>query len=246
MTRAARRLFLSDGTVVTSTDQLSNGAEVAVSAGEAFVKTRKPLVQMNHEPSHNEPSAVVESPKLPKPTKQMLLAAKQAYTRAAVRVLCDTVSIEGSVMDCCGAFDGPVAASLIVKGRQVHHTNDINANTYASTHEDATDPNAELWTSAAFQWIVTKPPPWLAADILPLAYEAAEVGVAMLADLDLLLSGSEWIAQTPPAIIALPRQLGPGQRGQSGLVWLLWDKECHYPNTVISKKSFLLEMDLAV
>jgi len=235
MHRAARRLFFESGAEVKSVDELRNGMNVYVSSGEAFVKHRR---------VKRTPARVAKLPPPVKPTRQGEDGLKLLlHTKAAVRILCTepSVVLSGRILDCCGGFDGPIAATLTEEGHNIYHTNDIQPSGYASSHDDATD--AAFWCRkdivVGLDWIVSKPPTRLALEIIPRAYEVAAVGVAMLMDVTLLQSGSEWLAEHPPALICLPHGNNLGNR-RSAPVWFCWAKgNRKQNNVVVGKRTFL-------
>lgn len=64
-------------------------------------------------------------------------------------------------------------------------TNDIDPTHQAMFHNDATRPDAAIWQQG-FNWVVTNPPFNRAAEILPIAFERARIGVAFLLRLSFL------------------------------------------------------------
>lgn len=238
MSRAARKLYLIDGTVVLRTEQLQNGDDVIVSAGEPFVKPRWTTTKPSSQ-THAVPSKPA-----PKPPSRKMAADSviRTHTKAAVRILCGALELtcRDSIIDPCGAFDGPVCSALIESGCQVRHTNDINTGLFASTHDDATD--STFWMREDVRgcdWVVSRPPAWLASKIMPHALQASKVGVAMLLHGDALLTGAEWLVQHPPSVVCLPLD-GTARRARQ--LWLVWDKTRQRGNVMISKARLADEM----
>merc|ERR1711924_110159 len=165
--KAARKLYLKDdGTTVTEARQLQNGSEIVVSTGESFVKTKASKAQRVQRKQPNAPGPSKPPPKVVEGAKVRL------QTKAAARILCSELglTVEDTVVDCCGGFDGAVAAALLECGCRMQHTNDISIKSYASSHEDATE--AAFWQREDVchcSWVVSRPPEWLAPEILPLA-----------------------------------------------------------------------------
>lgn len=110
-------------------------------------------------------------------------------TEAAVtKQLLKRVTIAGSVIEPC-AGNGAMA-NVIDKHQRVDavYTNDINPAWDCHCYADVTKPETwREWQKAnQCDWVITNPPFNQAAEILPLAYETATVGVAFLLRLSYL------------------------------------------------------------
>ncbi|MEG4286274.1 hypothetical protein QUB68_24395 [Microcoleus sp. A006_D1] len=156
---------------------------------------------------------------------------------AVTKQLLKRVSIAGTVLEPC-AGNGAIA-SVIDKheGIDVVYTNDINPAWICHCHADATKP--EIWRgwqeANQCDWVVTNPPFNQAALILPLAYEAATVGVAFLLRLSYLEPAGnrgEWLRShktklTNLIILGQPRPsfTGNGKTDSCTVAWMVWRKE---------------------
>ena len=124
-----------------------------------------------------------------------------------MRALQRRVLVSGAVLDCCGGMYDGVSMQLMTTN--IVQTNDICPTVKSHSHEDCSTPS--FWASVgSFDWVVTSPPFKLASSIVPLAVEAAKIGVAMRLRLDFLEASSsrEWIKLNPPcALVILPRRL---------------------------------------
>src|SRR5688572_7789216 len=91
------------------------------------------------------------------------------------------VDIRGAILEPC-VGDRSIANVLSERLGGTVYTNDIDRRWSAHEHADATDPKwwAEVLQAQAIDWVVTNPPFNVAAEILPLAFKRARVGVAML------------------------------------------------------------------
>lgn len=149
---------------------------------------------------------------------------------AATRVLLSRVRIAGVVVEpCVGAGD---IASVLAGPLRCVVTNDIDRSRPADFHRDATSPSA--WRvferEGQIDWVVTNPPFNRAEAIVPLAYEHARKGVAMLLRLSYLEpcgERAEWLAEHPPtAALVLPRIsfTGDGKTDSTTCAWFVWEK----------------------
>lgn len=145
----------------------------------------------------------------------------------ATRELLSRVHIKGSVIEpCAGA--GDIVAPLCDESRiTLVDTNDLDRNHVAKMHEDATD---QRWWAGLpeFDWVITNPPFSVAHKILPLAFEYAKTGVAMLLRITYLEpceGRSAWLNQYPPdGLIVLPRIsfTGDGDTDSATCAWMIW------------------------
>ena len=99
-----------------------------------------------------------------------------------VKSLLTVVPIFGAVFEPC-AGDGAIAKVLAQQDCHVI-TNDISKNQVTDYHFDATLPDE--YPDIDPDWIVTNPPYSVAHRILPIAWEKARVGIAMLLRLSYL------------------------------------------------------------
>lgn len=123
---------------------------------------------------------------------------------------------------CCG--DGRMAKQLQDRFEYVS-LNDIDRNSAARLHEDATDPHA-LWSRYASGWAITNPPFSRAGRMVPAAL-AHELHVAFLLRITWLepVEDRQWLARQPPtALLVLPRIdfIGAGQTDGATCAWMIW------------------------
>lgn len=153
----------------------------------------------------------------------------------AARELLSHVHIEDSVLECCSG-DNAIADAL--KPRLVC-TNDIDPSMPSDFHRDMAI--RESWTSTNFEWVVTNPPFSLAAQIVPLAYEFAGVGVAMLLRLSYLEPTKDrgaWLNKYPPTkLIVLPRIsfTGDGKTDSVTCAWMVWEKTAKAQRIIVAE-----------
>lgn len=119
-------------------------------------------------------------------------------------------------------------------------TNDLNPDTPADTHEDATDP--AFWVKQDAWWVVTNVPFNLADRIVPLAVE--RIGyvatVLRLSWLEPTGTRGEWLAAHPPSrLIVLPRHdfKGRGQTDSVTSAWMVWERGSHAQSIEIVSKA---------
>ena len=143
----------------------------------------------------------------------------------ATQELLKRVRITGAVLEPC-VGDGAIAGVLGCYVPHVH-TNDLDGNRLAGSHEDATD--ARWWASLPpVDWVVSNPPFGVAPKILPLALPRVRVGMAMLLRLSYLEpceGRAGWLAENPPAqLIVLPRIsfTGDGKTDSVTCAWMVW------------------------
>lgn len=165
---------------------------------------------------------------LPNPSADRIPMDFYETPPALTRVLLDRVEVGGVVYEPCnglGAISHLLAATEPVT-RLV--TNDLDAAKVADTHFDATTPAA--W-GGSYDWVVSNPPYRSAEAIIPRAYDAARVGVAMLLRLSYLEPArgrAAWLQAHPPttAIIVAPRpRFRPDKPKDNDSVtsaWFVW------------------------
>lgn len=159
------------------------------------------------------------------------------------RQLLERVDISGSVMELCvGEWDifNVLRPNLNITSL---YSNDIDPNVQAGYNFDATqgityNPYGQFPCFPSVDWYITNPPYNAAAKIIPLAYEHARVGIAMLLRLSYLepctktrrkdgVKRGYWLAKNPPTdLIILPRYsyTGDGKTDSVTCAWMVWDK----------------------
>ena len=152
--------------------------------------------------------------------------------KALTERLIAEVEIKGQVIEPC-AGDGAISSLFDNSiSNDLHHYPNFDPD-YAL---DATDPEAwEHWASEGYDWCVTNPPFVEASKILPLAWQHAEKGVAMLLRLSYLEPCSDradWLKEYADnltnVIIFNPRpRFREGISGSDNVTvaWLVWRKE---------------------
>jgi hypothetical protein len=147
----------------------------------------------------------------------------------ATRELLKSVGIKGTVFECSHG-DGAIT-SVIEQHRGVEYvwTNDVDESLAADFHFDVT--LRERWEKIGMaDWVVSNPPFNVAADIIPLAYEFAREGIAMLLRLSFLEpveNRGAWLNQHPPTdLIVLPRIsfTGNGKTDSVTCAWMVWER----------------------
>lgn len=167
-----------------------------------------------------------------------------------VEQLLKRVDIRGHVMELC-AGEGDIVRVLNKQSNFLVYptsdrifTNDLDPLLAADYHADATDPLSYVLTAIpgdrlpSVDWHVTNPPYNLAPKIIPLAFEHARVGIAMLLRLTYLepctrsrrkdaIRRGFWLRDHPPTdLIILPRYsyTGDGKTDSVTSAWMVWDK----------------------
>lgn len=146
------------------------------------------------------------------------------------------IPIGGWILECC-AGDLAIANPLKRAGQVL--TNDIDPNMPVMFHRDCVMENWDY--GAKIDWVVTNPPFNLAAEIVPLAYQAASEGMAMLLRLSYLepvKNRGEWLNKHPPTtLIVLPRIsfTGNGKTDSVTCAWMIWDKHTTSQQIIIAK-----------
>lgn len=148
----------------------------------------------------------------------------------ATEILLDRTPISGKILEPC-AGDGRIS-SVIERAGLAVMTNDIDARFDCNLSEDALGP--DLWHIATFDsgidWVVSNPPFTLADRLVPLAYEKAHVGVAMLLRLSWLeptQARGLFLEEHPPSrLLVLPRISfdGSGKTDNVTCAWFIWNR----------------------
>lgn len=147
----------------------------------------------------------------------------------ATSELLKRIHVRGVVLEPC-VGKGDIARVLLKdQGIVAVPTNDLDRAHQADSHFDATD--SRSWGfGTPIDWVVTNPPFTVAHKILPLAYQHARVGVAMLLRLTYLEpceGRAAWLAEYPPDhLIVLPRIsfTGDGDTDSVTCAWMVWSK----------------------
>jgi len=146
------------------------------------------------------------------------------------------VCIEGTVLECASG-DNAIVNPLRDIGLTVI-TNDINTNLDTDYHLDITKPDSYLELPKV-DWIITNPPFTSVNQLLPLAFNHVNIGLALYVRKtiteptfdrqDWLQDYQEHLAQ----IIFCPRVsfTGDGKLDNCSCDWLIWTKE-KAPNTI--------------
>lgn len=156
------------------------------------------------------------------------------------------VSIRGCVFECC-VGDGAIARPLATD-RTFVYTGDIDSGWSPMVLGDANDKGfwdaAESLVSDWIDWVVTNPPFNEASTIVPIAYNRAAKGIAMLLRLSFLepveLRGA-WLNEHPPtSMIVLPRIsfTGNGKTDSVTCAWMIWEKGKQGTITVAENPKF--------
>lgn len=149
----------------------------------------------------------------------------------ATEILLRHVVVTGTIFEPC-VGDGAIAR--VVDRRGTVFASDIDRSRRGCTmYGDASV--AGFWGEAVpelgcINWVVTNPPFNCAADIVPLAYEHARDGIAMLLRLSYLEpveNRGAWLNAHPPTcLIVLPRIsfTGNGKTDNVTCAWMVWEK----------------------
>lgn len=167
----------------------------------------------------------------------------------ATSELASRVSIRGNVFECC-VGDGAIANAL--RGdRAFLYTGDIDPYWSPMVCGDALD--KQFWDDAEervrsdydfdvdIDWVVTNPPFNAAAQIVPIAFNRAAKGIAMLLRLSYLVPTEDrgaWLNSHPPTdLIVLPRIsfTGDGKTDSVTCAWMVWDKRASGQSIVIAE-----------
>lgn len=151
-------------------------------------------------------------------------------------------AISGWILEPC-VGDGAISKTLCkALPKSEIRKNDIDITWHADTHLDAADP--AFWaTRTGFDWVVTNPPFNRAAEIVPLAWDTARRGIAMLLRLSFLEPCSDrigFLEECPPTqLIVLPRIsfTGDGKTDSVTCAWMVWDhQETRQRITIVPKE----------
>ena len=172
-------------------------------------------------------------------TKKSKRRQNDAYYTPAIATECllKHVEIQGLVLECC-AGDGAIAKVLTSQGTYTTATDFAGGVKYDATQE-------YYWDNykGNIEWVVTNPPFNRAAQILPKAYESANIGVAFLLRLSYLEpceNRGDWLASHPPSkIIIMPRIsfTNDGHVDSCTTAWMVWIKNCTQQQIIIIPKS---------
>ena len=152
----------------------------------------------------------------------------------ATAELLNHISVKDTwVLECCnGAGD---ITRMLLPEAAVIKTNDIDPNLEADFHLDASEPRnwGGGWPTGA-HWVISNPPFNKAPQIIPLAYDYASIGIAMLLRLSYLepcftrkSNRAQWLSEHPPTkLIVLPRIsfTGDGKTDNVTCAWMVWIK----------------------
>lgn len=147
----------------------------------------------------------------------------------ATEELLKHVPLSGVLFECC-VGDGVMARVLERRGKVF--TNDIDParDSWFQLDAAACDSWAKHFVQIGADWVVTNPPFNVAPQIVPLAYEYARTGIAMLLRLSYLEPTEDrgaWLNAYPPTkLIVLPRIsfTGNGKTDNVTVAWMVWDK----------------------
>lgn len=151
----------------------------------------------------------------------------------ATEELLHRVALSGDILECC-AGQGDMAKVIALARVGEVYCNDLDPQTLWPNHWDATDPNK--WVK--WDWVVTNPPFNVAPQIVPLAYEHARVGIAMLLRMSYLEpveNRGAWLNAHPPSdLIVLPRIsfTGDGKTDNVTCAWMVWRKDPQSPQRI--------------
>lgn len=142
--------------------------------------------------------------------------------------------IGGYILEPC-VGDGAIARVIDGDNRVVYGS-DIDPQMNCSFCGDAT--RRDFWAGVRetmfegrIDWVVTNPPFNVASQIVPLAYEHSDKGIAMLLRLSYLEPTEDrgaWLNEHPPTgLIILPRIsfTGDGKTDSVTCAWMVWDKQ---------------------
>jgi hypothetical protein len=140
-------------------------------------------------------------------------------------------------LECCNG-DGGISKAL--QGPVAKFTNDIDIYLDADFHHDVSLP----WNfPQQCDWVVSNPPFNVASQIIPLAFEYAKVGIAMLLRLSYLepcMDRDRWLRDHPPSkLIVLPRIsfTGDGKTDNVTCAWMVWDKRSTTQEIIVVPRS---------
>lgn len=132
------------------------------------------------------------------------------------------------LFECC-AGDGAIANVLEgINGKSYVMRNDIDRE--RPNLNFAFDASDESKWIGYYDWVITNPPFNQAAQIVPIAYNRAKRGIAMLLRLSFLEPVEDrgaWLNEHPPTtLIVLPRIsfTGNGKTDSVTCAWMVWEK----------------------
>lgn len=168
----------------------------------------------------------------------------------ATRELLKQVPVRGVVVEPC-VGDGAISKAL-EGDRRVVYTGDIDPQWTPMICGDALD--RDFWDrmtqriagdfsdiDPGVDWIVTNPPFSVAPQIVPITFNRATRGIAMLLRLSYLEPTEDrgaWLNEHPPsAIIVLPRIsfTGNGKTGSVTCAWMVWRKSTTLQRIVVAE-----------
>lgn len=165
----------------------------------------------------------------------------------ATELLVRSVPIYGGILECCSG-DGAIADVLETMTEVKVWRNDIvDSMPRLDWAKDATDRFAwyQMTEHHTVSWIVSNPPFSHAPQIIPLAYEHAAIGIAMLLRLSYLEpveNRGAWLNEHPPTqLIVLPRIsfTGNGKTDNVTCAWMVWEKRKTGTITVAANPKFV-------
>lgn len=135
--------------------------------------------------------------------------------------------INGVILECCNGT-GHISDVLREAGKKVL-TNDIDPESASDLHNDACDPY--FWNRVDADWVITNPPFSQASEMVQLAYQNANVGIAFFLRLSFLepcKGRVEFLEESPPnEIYVMPRISFTGDGGKDLVtgMWAVWRKD---------------------
>lgn len=156
----------------------------------------------------------------------------------ATRELVSRVTVSGLISEPC-AGDFAIVRVLADQPKCFVISSDIDRGREGcSTYGDATD--IRFWCALGrTDWVITNPPFNQAAQIVPLAYEHATFGIAMLLRLSYLEPVEDrgaWLSEHPPTkLIVLPRIsfTNDGKTDSVTCAWMVWEKSTFAATRII-------------
>lgn len=143
---------------------------------------------------------------------------------------------DSEIFECCYG-EGHLVKQLESQGFENVYKGDINCNAHRfdATSYDHWDCNGKV------DYVITNPPFSKVMDILPLAKDFSEYGVAMLLGLNFLepcKNRVDWLIDNPISkIISIPRIsfTGDGKTAQRSTAWFVWDKKTTRQEIIIER-----------
>jgi len=147
----------------------------------------------------------------------------------ATQTLVESCSyISGEILECCSGA-GDITRSL-QKYFDAVRTNDIDSTRDTDYHFDLSTPIGWLAIAERPDWVITNPPFCHAPEMVPLAYDFAKTGIAMLLRITFLEPCGNRIAflseHPPTQLLVVPRIsfTGDGRTDSTCTAWFIWDK----------------------